>query len=343
MSSLSGSRTHACASLPPLLVGADSAVEGAGFAALFDALSAACPNLKDVSPVSRAQSLRFRLSVFRVGGLALASKSSESYAARGGPFGATTILIPTAGRYHVRSGGQEYTAAPGASALLLSGNNALAGLGLDYAGVAFNIDNARLAQVASAMKGGRQVELGLDDERELSLNALYRIGLGANLQGLLTQIDAASKVPGLADLLGLEDLLYRHVALLLAPSSFVDDTASHTGSRIPRGVVMAICDRIEAALPATIRLSDLEAVSGFSARAVQYAFKRHLGCSPAEWIRERRLARVHTRLMTPRPGETVTSIAFAEGFFHMGDFSRRFNQRYGLLPSVMLARTRGHG
>lgn len=328
--------------LPPLLVGADSAIEGEGFEALFEALSAACPNLKEVSPVAPAPSLSFRLSVFCLGKLHMASKSSESYAAQSSAFGNKTILLPTAGRYQIRTGRREYVAAPGTSGLLLSGNHPLAGVGQDYAGVAFNIDPARLEQVASAMKGGGPVSLGLETERELPLGALDRLGLGANLRGLLTQIDSASKVPGLAEMLGLEDLLYRHVAVLVAPSLFADDAPSHLPGRIPRSMVMALCDRIDAALPATLRLSDLENMSGFSTRALQYAFRRYLGCSPAEWIRDRRLARVHTRLMTPHPDDTVTSVALAEGFFHLGDFSRRFSQRYGLPPSVMLARTRRH-
>jgi AraC-like DNA-binding protein len=326
--------------LPPLLVGSDSAIEGNGFEALFDALSVACPNLKGVAPTASPQSLRFRLSVFHLGSMALASKASESYAAQSDPFGAKTILIPTAGRYQISAGGKAHVAAPGTSGLLLSGNHALSGIGFDYAGVAFNIDPARLDRVVSAMRGGSPSSLSLDTERELPLGVLDRLGLGANLQGLLTQIDAASKVPGLAEMLGLEDLLYRHVALLLAPDLFMEEAPSRAVSGVPRAMVMELCDRIDAALPATLRLSDLEAMSGFSTRALQYAFKRFLGCSPAEWIRDRRLARVHTRLLTPHPEDTVTSIALTEGFFHLGDFSRRFNQRYGLLPSVMLARTR---
>lgn len=327
-------------SLPPMLVGADTAIEGEGFEALFESFSAACPNLKGVSLTTSPQSLHFRLSIFRVGGVLIASKTSESYGARSAPFGAKTILIPTAGCYRTRSEGKEHVAAPGTTGLLLSGNHAISGIGSDYAGVAFNIHPERLARMVTAMRGGSPSPLHLDTELELPLDVLDRLGLGANLPGLLTQIDAASKIPGLAEMLGLEDLLYRHVALLIAPTLFIDDPHSRVLSGVSRAMVLELCDRIDATLPATLRLSDLEAMSGFSIRALQYAFKRFLGCSPAEWIRDRRLARVHTRLLTPHPEDTVSSIALTEGFFHFGDFSRRFNQRYGLLPSVMLARTR---
>ncbi|WP_018389191.1 helix-turn-helix domain-containing protein [Ancylobacter sp. FA202] len=104
--------------------------------------------------------------------------------------------------------------------------------------------------------------------------------------------------------------------------------------RITRGLNMA-CDYIDANLDGRITLSDLERVSGLSARSLQYAFRATFNRSPMQWTTDRRLEKVRERILSARTGDTLTAIAGAY-FTNLGDFSHSYRARYGELPSQTL-------
>jgi transcriptional regulator GlxA family with amidase domain len=45
-------------------------------------------------------------------------------------------------------------------------------------------------------------------------------------------------------------------------------------------------------------------------------------------------------LLSPAPGDTVSSIALASGFVNLGKFAMRYRAAYGEVPSLTLGRTR---
>jgi AraC-like DNA-binding protein len=59
-------------------------------------------------------------------------------------------------------------------------------------------------------------------------------------------------------------------------------------------------------------------------------FKRHLGCTPSEFIIQQRLK--HSAKLL-KAGKPVTLAAFDSGFSNMSHFSRRFLQNYGVTPT----------
>ncbi|WP_168377310.1 helix-turn-helix domain-containing protein [Sphingomonas sp. Leaf343] len=91
-------------------------------------------------------------------------------------------------------------------------------------------------------------------------------------------------------------------------------------------------DFIEGNLRRTLSISDIAAAAGLTARALQTGFKRHVGCSPVQHLIARRLDRVHAALQTD-DDLSVAQAASTWGFAHMSDFSRRYRERYGCLPS----------
>lgn len=95
-------------------------------------------------------------------------------------------------------------------------------------------------------------------------------------------------------------------------------------------------------LTSELKLEDLAGETGLSTRMIQYLFQRHFGTSPKQWIIEQRLLAVRGRLCQPGAGDTVTSIAIPF-FNNLGDFARRYRQRFGEKPSETLARARQRG
>jgi AraC-like DNA-binding protein len=89
-----------------------------------------------------------------------------------------------------------------------------------------------------------------------------------------------------------------------------------------------------------IRIEDVAATAGVSVRTLQYAFRRHHGCTPTQFLRDRRLELARERLLRSGPGTTVTGVALDSGFGHLGDFGVAYRARFGERPSDTLRRQR---
>jgi AraC-like DNA-binding protein len=87
-----------------------------------------------------------------------------------------------------------------------------------------------------------------------------------------------------------------------------------------------------------LALSDIAQACAVSPRALQYAFRRHLDCTPHAYLRQVRLDLVHQLL---RDG-SVTNVADAAArfsFFNPGRFAAEYRQMFGENPRQTLARS----
>ncbi|MET8121957.1 helix-turn-helix transcriptional regulator [Micromonospora sp. NPDC005189] len=88
--------------------------------------------------------------------------------------------------------------------------------------------------------------------------------------------------------------------------------------------------------PVQVQLGGLGA-AGVSLRAVQLAFRRHLGTTPMAYLRRIRLVRAHHDLVRADPGqETVSGIASRWGFASHSRFTARYHASYGVPPRETL-------
>lgn len=100
--------------------------------------------------------------------------------------------------------------------------------------------------------------------------------------------------------------------------------------------VRRACDHIDAHLDQPLALASLCALSGVSLRTLQTGFRRFLGQTPVEYIRERRLLAVHHALQA---GEgSVTDVLLRHGINSPGHFTQQYRRRFGCLPSATLNR-----
>jgi AraC-like DNA-binding protein len=156
------------------------------------------------------------------------------------------------------------------------------------------------------------------------------------IHGLLRHIDACLAVgPRLATLLGLDDVVHRTVAALRYPELLSEEPADleRWRERTGRNSFDTLLDYIRANLDQPLRLSDLEARSHYSRRALQYAFRERLNTTPKAWIREQRLKQALERFRGDGPRPSVTDVAMACGYVHVGHFSRDFKACFGINPS----------
>ena len=114
------------------------------------------------------------------------------------------------------------------------------------------------------------------------------------------------------------------------------------GSRraTPREVRAAV-DFIEAQASSPLTVSMMAARSNVSVRTLQDGFRRHLGTTPMNYLRDVRLRRVHETLLESDPGATtVAAVAHRWGFGNLGRLATAYAALYGERPATTLRRQR---
>jgi AraC-like DNA-binding protein len=87
-----------------------------------------------------------------------------------------------------------------------------------------------------------------------------------------------------------------------------------------------------------IVLADIADAAGVSTRCLESAFRRHWRTTPVTHLRNVRLDTARRMLTQPSDGTSVTNVALAAGFSHLGRFSQEYSRRFGELPSESLRR-----
>lgn len=79
------------------------------------------------------------------------------------------------------------------------------------------------------------------------------------------------------------------------------------------------------------RLAELVNISP---RSLYALFEKHVGTTPKNYIRQKKLERIHACLKDPAvPVRNVTEVAMDYGFLHLGRFSESYKSTFGELPS----------
>ena len=98
------------------------------------------------------------------------------------------------------------------------------------------------------------------------------------------------------------------------------------------------CEVIESCIGEALSVSCIAHKVGVSARSLQNGFRRYLGVTPVQYIRDRRLERLHASLQSADPTSSVTELMLGCGIVNFGRFARHYRQRFGCKPSQTLYR-----
>jgi AraC-like DNA-binding protein len=93
---------------------------------------------------------------------------------------------------------------------------------------------------------------------------------------------------------------------------------------------------IDSHLHEPLTLGRLCEVSGVGGRCLQKTFLERRGCTPLQYVINRRLESARRQLLGATGTVDVTSVAMACGFTHMGRFAAMYRQRFGESPSTTL-------
>ena len=86
-----------------------------------------------------------------------------------------------------------------------------------------------------------------------------------------------------------------------------------------------------------LSVEQLAQVAGVSVRSLYSGFKEFLGVSPMHYLRDLRMERARTELLSGEAA-SVAGVALRWGFAHMGRFSNDYKARYLETPSQTLRR-----
>ena len=125
--------------------------------------------------------------------------------------------------------------------------------------------------------------------------------------------------------------------LVVFPNSWDTDPAARDRTDASTATLRRAIAFIDEHAARDISIADVAAAAHVTIRAVQIAFRRHYGTTPAGYLRRVRLERARQDLLAADPvRESVTAVAYRWGFASPGQFTAAYQQAYGLTPDQTL-------
>ena len=262
--------------------------------------------------------------------------------------GVGSVNLIFSGGVHYESEGKSYSIQPNRPIFFSPGQQYNYSISSHFNGVVFDINMQRLRQTAAAMAGlgvsERRFAADLDFSRAIQPTDRRTRQLLKVLEQGFTLLDHPElESSGDLEHLGIDELIYRTLALLLCPrlEKLLQKGADQRTSR--EQIFEEVVEWARANLHQPIKLSELENRSGYSRRNLQLAFQQRFGCGPIQWIRQQRLEQARQDLLRPEPGDTVAAVACRYGFSSLSAFSRDFRNHFGMRPSQVLREGKRHG
>lgn len=242
---------------------------------------------------------------------------------------ALALYAPLGGMASVKQNGQTFSPQSRTTWMLFNEYPAQAST-VATSGATIGLHRDRLQSTHDTMKGSQETRIA---QHSQMLNMLSPAGLRAMQDfPLLLHCSSAVSSRWPSSVKIAEEMVYRFVAALL-----LDD------SMLPRRVVRSVDERrmvdisrayMFSALDQPITLTEVEALAGVGARALQTGFKRQVGMSPMQWLKEQRLL-LAQQMLRHHPDMPVSEVALACGLNHFGRFAADFKSRFGVSPGSL--------
>ena len=293
-------------------------------------------NIHEFRRMKNDEDFLYKISLMTINDLKLTASASNGIYFERGNIPGVELMLPLESREgYVEVDGYRSCFEPGGKAFFHGfGEKKQSTMG---SGVAINFTLEKLNATCAAL-------LGMDDKPRISTKAQtpsLQVGDISFLQlfkSLFQQIDATGANPKLLEKLTLDDSFYRLCVGLLYPNMFLTDETRNERRPFVRPEIARLCEFLNAHLTQPIALTQMEQISGLSARLLQRSFQKAFGLRPKQWVRKQRLHATRRVLLTSHEPLTITSLAFDFCFNSPSEFASHYLQEFGELPSQTLRR-----
>lgn len=326
------------AAFPPLLFGEGQAHIKTGFHGMVDQFAHLTPGCDYDSKAKNG--FRYKGNVLDIDGLVV-NQNYYSHMLAVSAVRSHNLLIPLAGTHYGLFQGSQLTAHHEQGFFIPANDRFQFETGVtEIAGsLIITFDLERLNLVMQTMTGNVQDKVCEMRVRHLPLRQ-GTVNFKQLFLALFAQVDGLGGDLELLRLNAFTDQFYRLLALSLRPEYFLNRELTDSERRAIRASrVMTAFERyIDDHIEQPITLSELEAVLGVTARALQYACLKRHGCTPRAFIRNKILERAYARLMQQNAPVKLATLAFELGFSSQSQFAKFFRERFGVLPSELVAK-----
>lgn len=244
------------------------------------------------------------------------------------------IGLPLSGATVVSCGAQRVISKPGMAAIQSPGKS----VQVDWS----NACQKMVVKIPQAILDRHLADLlgrSLKEPIEFKLGIDTNWGFGASLMRTVTSIAQELghlSVPKWSKTVSsrVEEMLMTTL-LLGQPHNYSEALSRPPSPAVPYYVARAETFMLEN-LEKPITLGEVVAASGVSERTLLVGFKRFLETSPMQFLKQRRLEKVHADLRHGGARATVTELAIKWGFVHQGRFASDYRKRFGESPSQTL-------
>ncbi|GAA3135573.1 AraC family transcriptional regulator [Planomonospora alba] len=245
------------------------------------------------------------------------------------------VQIPLAGRSLIRCGGQEIVSTPRLASLPSP---------TEYLDMHWEAGCPQLIVKfdRSAVEGTLERMLGRRPDRPVRFEPGVDMTAGW-ARSWRAMADLLVREAGRDDGLAAQPLAVAHLEsalltslLTMQPSNHRDLLNAPRPPAVPK-VVRRAMEFVDGHAHEPLTTDDVARAVAVSGRSLQEGFRRHLGTTPMEYLRDVRLSRVHGELTAADPARvTVTAVAARWGFWHQGRFAAAYRAKYGCPPSRTL-------
>lgn len=177
------------------------------------------------------------------------------------------------------------------------------------------------------------VQRFLNDTREVSLN-YGTVNFDGIFRALWRYIDTIDADDHLLGMIGIDDLFYRNVSILLHPQLFLKPGfTTDNNVETSKGSLDRVCEAMKDMSGKPLTMTDLEKLSGMSSRNLQYQFKKRFACSPMEWQRQERLRVARAYLLNGQGPATISELSHQLGFSSPSNFISYYYRQFGETPA----------
>ena len=303
---------------------------------IFKALDETFPRCFDFLSLVGKSELGFKSSNLEINGLRLSAIANTPLSMKRNAECGNDLWIPLQGYTVIETQGGKFRHDSGHSAFLGSTGDRCFRTSTQSA-VCIHLDQDRLNATHAAMVGLGGTAAIATSARTLPLE-INRISFQTLFRKIFEEIDALDGNPQALAQLTVDDSIYRLCVGLIQPEIFSNPGACRSQRAPPREEITRLCEFLRAHLTQPVSLTQMEQLSGLSSRVLQYSFKKHFGLRPKEWHRKQRLHGARAALCQSGGTVKISSLAFDFGFPSASDFSHRYRQEFGELPSETMQR-----